>query len=127
MAEQTATGSTGIDLDLGLLQLKITLSLTGIQSLIDVLNHSLNETQGALQPNVGKVVDAINQLGAEDIRRWAEQGGQEARAAFNQLVSLLQQASSKGEVEAGQVLRKLGDKMQETGGRMESGEPGTRH
>jgi hypothetical protein len=117
----------GISLDLGLLQLEITLSITGIRSLSDAIRQTLQEAQPTLRQNVNKVVDVVSQLGVEELRKWARQGGQEERGAFNQLVTQLQAAALRGEDEAGKLLQKLGGKISETGEKMQTEESGTRH
>jgi N-acetylglucosamine kinase-like BadF-type ATPase len=115
---------------LGLIQLNITLTLTGVRTLSDTLKQTLEQSEGTMQENVGKVVDTVRRLGVEDLRRWAEQGGAEERNAFNQLVSNLQQATRRGQEEAGEILNKLGGKITEAGRKMQgasSEEAGTSH
>jgi hypothetical protein len=127
---QSTERSKGISLDLGLLQLNITLSLTGIRTLTDTLNDSLQKTGPALEENVNKVVDAIRQLGIEDLKNWVQQGGEEERGAYNQLVSKLQQAAQRGEDEARNLLHSLGENVSAAGQKMQSAaseESGSKH
>lgn len=127
---QSTDKAKGINLDLGLLQLNITLTLEGVQSLSDALRQALDQSQGAMQQSVNKVVDTVRQLGVEDLRRWAEQGGSEEKSAFNQLVSRLQDAAQSGQEEAGKLLQNLGGKISEAGEKVQgaaSGETEQRH
>lgn len=103
----------GINLDLGILQLSITISLQGVQDLTQALEQALNQSEGTLQENVNKVVDTVRQLGIQDLRNWVEEGGAEEKSAFNQLVSRLQQAAQRGQEEAEELLQNLGGKVRE--------------
>lgn len=123
-------GTKGVSLDLGLLQLNITLSLSGVRTLTDTLHQTLEQTEGNVTENIDKVVNTIRQLGVEDLRRWAEQGGQEEQNAFNQLVSRLQQAAQRGQNEAGKLLQNFGGKIAQAGEKVQktsSEESGTTH
>lgn len=118
---QQGDKTKGISLDLGLLQLNITLTLSGVQTLSDTLRQVLEQSEGSLEQNVDKVVDAVRQLGVDDLRRWAEQGGKEEKSAFNQLFSRLQEAAQRGQEEAGKLLQNLGGKITEAGEKVEGG------
>ena len=121
----------GINLDLGILQLNITLSLSGVRTLTDTLSQALNQSEEALTENVNKVVDAVRQLGIEDIKKWAQQGEEEEKSAYSQLVSTLQQAAKRGEEEARNLLKSLGENVTAAGQKMQSAasseEKETRH
>lgn len=126
---QQTSKTRGVSLDLGILQLNITLTLSGVQSLSDALRQTLEQSGGALQENIEKVVGAIRELGVDDLRQWAEQGGKEEKNAFNQLVSRLQEAAQRGQEESGKLLQNLGGKITDVGEKVQgaSEETGTRH
>ncbi len=127
---QSSGQSKGINLDLGILQLNITLTLSGIRSLTDTLNDALQQAGPALQQNVNKVVDAVRQLGVEDLKKWVQQGGEEEQSAYNQLISKLQQAAKRGEDQARSLLQSLGENVSSAGQKMQSAaseEPGSKH
>jgi len=133
MEERTKGGESSgeIKLDLGLLELTVTLSVRGVQTLTGTLEESLREPMGTLGENVGKIVDAVQQLGVENLRNWAERGGPEEKNAFNQLISVLQRASERGQKAAANLVRDLGG-MPAGAGRAAKGEdyekgPGARH
>lgn len=106
MEERTKAGESSgeIKLDLGLLELTITLSVRGVQTLTGTLEESLREPMGTLGENVGKIVDAVQQLGVENLRNWTERGGPEEKNAFSQLISVLQRASERGQKAAANLL-----------------------
>jgi N-acetylglucosamine kinase-like BadF-type ATPase len=120
----------GINLDLGIAELNITLSLSGIRTLTDTLSQALEQSEGALSENVDKVVGAIRELGVQDLKRWVQQGGEEEKSVYNQFVSKLQQAARRGQDEARNLLQSLGENVSAAGEKIKgaaSEEPGTRH
>ncbi len=130
MEEQKSTGqAAGINLDLGLLQLNISLTVSGIQSISDTLTQTLQDTTDMLQQNVNRLVQAVNELGIENIKNWAERGGEEAKEAYHRMISLFQEAYHRGSQEAGELLEKFGEKTAEAGRNMQSPseEPGPVH
>lgn len=130
MEEQKSTGQVaGINLDLGLLQLNISLTVSGIQSISDALTQSLQDTTDVLRQNVSRLAEAVNELGVENIKKWAEQGGEEAKEAYHRMISLFQEAYERGSQEAGELLEKFGEKTAEAGRNMQSSseEPGSVH
>ncbi len=104
-----------VNLDLGLLSLNIDLSIKGIKTLTDTLQSTLQETTGTLSENVTKLVDTVMQLGPEQLIAWAQKGGEEAKQLFNKLYSQLEEAAKRGSAQAGEVVQKLGGKMQTAG------------
>lgn len=122
------TGQTkGVSLDLGVLQLNITLTLSGVNSLADTLRQALEQSEEPLRENINKIVDAIRQLGPGELKKWAEQGGQEEKSAYDRLVSNLQQAAQRGEEEARNLLDTLGEKVSAAGQKMQGASEETRH
>jgi ABC-type transporter Mla subunit MlaD len=120
----------GVNLDLGILQLNITLSISGISSLADTLSDALQQAGPSLEENVNKVVDTVRQLGVEDLKKWVQQGGEEEESVYNQLVSKLQQAAQKGQDQARNLLQNLGENVSAAGQKMQgaaSKEEGSTH
>lgn len=117
------TKGGAVNLDLGLLQLNISLTISGIETLTDTLQQTLQETGGTLNENLTKLVDAVNELGPENLKNWAESGSNQAKELFNKLYSQLEEVKQRGSEEAGELVEKLGGKMQSAA----SEEPGTSH
>lgn len=116
---QSQQKSTGLGLNLGVISLDITLSISGINTLTDTLNQALRQTGGALTEDVEKVVNTIQKLGVEQLKQWAQQGGDEAKDAYNQLVSKLQEAADRGEDLARNMLNTLGENVSDAGQKMQ--------
>lgn len=127
---QSTGRSGGIDLDLGILRLNITLTVGGIQSLSDALRQTLQQAEPLLTQNVEKVVDAVRQLGLDQLKNWAQEGGQQAQEAYQQLVHWLSEAADRGQEQARNLLHTLGEGTETAGEKMQSAaseEPETRH
>lgn len=112
--------SGGIDLDLGILRLNITLTVGGIQSLSDALQQTLQQAEPLLTQNIEKVVDAVRQLGPDQLKNWAQQGGEQAQQAYHQLLHWLREAAARGQEQAKNLLHSLGEGMETAGEKMQS-------
>lgn len=109
----------GLNVDLGILELNVDLSIHGLHTLTDTLESALNQTGDKLSQGVNKVVDVVRQLGVDKIKNWVSQGGQEENKAYNQMVSKLQNAAGRGEAQARELLESLGEDVSHAGRSMQ--------
>lgn len=112
------TTKQGKGLGLGL-DLDINLNLSGVNSLVSTLSDALNQTGAMADESVSNVVQTIQGLGVEELKSWAQQGGEQAQNAFNQLVSKLQEAAQRGQQEAMNLLNSMGEKVETAGEKMQ--------
>ena len=110
----------------------VNLNLGGLQNIVSTLNDALAQTGGVATDRLADVTRMVREYGVENIKKLAEQGGQQAKELYNQLVSKLQQAAQQGEDSARGVLNSLGEKVEAAGEKMqdaasESGDVGSVH
>lgn len=118
---------SGLGLGLGL---DVNLDLSGIQGLVSSLNDALAQTGAVATDTLATVIRSVRELGLDQIRQWAEQGGQQAKDLYQQLVGKLQEAAGRGEQEARDILYSAGEKVESGGKKMQdtaSEHQGTTH
>lgn len=117
--KQGESKTPGLGLGLGV-DVGLNLDLSGVQTLVNDLNHALSQTGGVATDLVANVIRTVNQLGVQNLVKWAREGGREAKELYNQLVSKLQEAASRGEDQARSLLGKMGEKVEGAGEKMQS-------
>lgn len=118
---------SGLGLGLGV---DLNLNLSGVQGLVSSLNDALAQTGAVATDTLSTVIRSVRELGLDQIKQWAEQGGQQAKDLYHQLVGKLQQAADRGEEEARSLLQSAGEKVESGGQKMQdvaSEESGTTH
>ncbi len=112
--EKKETGAAGLGVGVGV---DLNLKLDMIKNLVHTLDDALRTTGSAVTDTLSDAFNKIKELGPESLKQQSEQGGFESQ--YNDLVSKLQQAASRGEQEAGSLLRRMGESTEHAGRKIE--------
>jgi uncharacterized coiled-coil DUF342 family protein len=124
-SEEKKTGSGGIGLGLGV-DVGINLKLNELRSAIDMLTDALRQTGDTATSLVTDAVRKIRDVGVESFKEFKEFRGKEGEEykeranIYDQTVSKLREAASRGEEEARDMLNSLGENVESAGQSMQS-------
>lgn len=107
---ETTAGGIGLGVD-------VNITLKQLDNVVDLLSDALRETGSAVSSSIGDAINKIKEMGPQNLKQQAQQGGQEDK--YQQMVGMLQQAADRGEEEAGNLLRQMGERVGDAGRKMQ--------
>lgn len=101
--------------------LDITLRIERLRSTVDELTSTLRQTGEMTTGTVTNLVKKLKDEGVGELKRALQEGKEtvEGSKVYNQIVSALQSAASRGEAEARNLLHELGEKVEASGQKMQ--------